>query len=126
MPTPMTSEKFDAWLPSYLAWRTDAAKILGQRLPSEIVKLLWEQAELEKLRFEAEGFRADAVAHYYAAKLKAMDSLWTEVAKTALNDIAKAQCYKMLWAKESTDGVAEAVVSRSFKVSAELKRQGAA
>lgn len=120
----MTSEAFEKWLPSFIAWRTGAAKILGQPLPSEPVVLLREQAELEKLRYESETFRADAIGHYYAAKLKCMDSLWAEVAKTALHDIAKAQSYKQLWAREMTQGLTDTITSRSFKVQAELKRLG--
>ena len=120
----MNELPFNSWLTGYIRWRAEAAKILGQRLPVEVTELLREQSALEQLRFESEGWRSDAVGYYYRAKLAEIERLWAEVAKTALNDIAKARCYKPLWARENSHGVAEAVISRSFKVAAELKRQG--
>ena len=122
----MNELPFDSWLTGYIRWRGEAAKILGQPLPAEVTELINEQSALEALRFEAEGWRSDAVGYYYRAKLVKIEKFWSEVAKTALNDICKAQCYKELWAKENAHGVAETVISRSFKVAAELKRQGAA
>jgi hypothetical protein len=119
----MDALPFDQWLSGYIRWKTEAAKLLGQRLPSEVSQLVLEKQQLEPMRFEAEGWRSDATAYYYRAKLLHIERLQSEaVAKTALSDMAKAQSYRELWARENAHGVAEAVISRSFKVDSELKR----
>lgn len=121
----MNETPFEVWRDRYVRWRADCAALLGIRLPGEVQALLDEQQRLEPLRWEAQGYRADAVAYYYRAKLRHIEDLQSKgMANTALHDVAKAKCYKELWTREDSLGVYESVISRSFKVSQELKRQG--
>lgn len=121
----METLPFKLWLSGFLRWRKEAAKTLGARLPSEVVKLLEDKQKLAQLEWKAEEFRADAVGYYYAAKLRHIEKLQAEgVAKTAIEGMAKAQCHLELWARENAAGVAKVCTSRGFDVAAELKRQG--
>lgn len=116
---------FEDALAGYLAWRTEAAKLLGQPLPSEIPQLLKEQAALEPMRLQSEDWRAEGEAQYYRRKNAEVERMWAEVAKTALHEVAKPRAYKELWMRTSAEGLNEAVKSRQFTVRAELKRMGA-
>lgn len=121
----MQAMPFEVWLSGYLRWRAEAAKTLGRELPSEVGELVRENQVLAMMRWEAEGFRSDAVGHYYAAKHRRMEALGAEgVAKTAIEGLAKAHAHRELWARENAHGVAECVGSRAFAVKAELARLG--
>lgn len=114
---------FETWLSGFIRWRAEAAKLLGSRLPSDAVALIAEKQQLEPMRFQAEEWRADGIGYYYAAKLRQMESL-EGIAATAKEPMAKAQCHRQLWARERSEGVCQAVISRAFKVDSELKRIG--
>ena len=113
---------FEEWLEGYLAFQREAASFLSRPLPTELAQLHTEQQELEPLRWKAEGFAAAGAGRYYKAKAIIMEKYWSEVAKTALNDVAKAQCHKELWAREDSHGILDSVRGRIFAVNSQLKR----
>lgn len=116
----------DELLEAFLAWRAKVAVICGQPVPHDLIPLLAEQAQLEPLRWQAGEWRSRAVQTYYKSKATTMDALWTEVAKTALHEIAKARAYKSLGFRELATETLEAITSRQFTVRAEIKRLGVA
>lgn len=118
------ADKFETKLAAYIEWRKGVSAICGQPVPGDIAALLHEQSRLEPLRYQAEDWRSWAVAAYYKRKATLIEQYWAEVAKTALHDVAKAQAYKELWARENAHGTAEAIISRRFTVAQELKRLG--
>lgn len=89
---------FEGWLPEFLALRDRAAKILMQRLPSEITELMKESQDLEPLRYEAEEARA-----------------WAE------SYLTEKKTPRRVWARENTRGLCASIESRAFKVSAHIK-----
>lgn len=119
-------QTFDESLAAFVKWRAKVGAICGQPVPSEISELLAEQAQLEPMRWEAEEWRAKAVAAYYSKKAQTIAGLWVEVAKTALHDIAKAQAHRELGFRELAHGTAGAIFSCILTVKAELKRLGVA
>lgn len=115
---------FDEWLPTYLAFRASCAPMMSARVPNEPVGLQKEAQDLEPAYYVAEDYRADAVAYYYQAKLKHIETMHAEgFAVSSLSELAKAKSYKELWAKESTEGLCNAIRDRKIRVAQLLKLQ---
>jgi hypothetical protein len=103
-------KSFDEWLPTFIAFRTRCREVLGQRLPTETVKLQEEYHLLPELLFHAHDFAADAIGFYYQAKNKNMDKLLEEGwPKSALDSAGKALSFKELWAREQAERIAETI-----------------
>lgn len=116
-------KSFEEWLPTFIAFRTRCREVLGQRLPTETVKLQEEYHHLPELLFHAHDFAADAISYYYQDKNKHMDKLLEEGwPKSSLDSAGKAASYKTLWAKEQAERIAQTIDSRGYKVSAALER----
>lgn len=113
---------FKDWLPGYLDFRSRAARVLSQRLPSDIGALQAESQDLEPLKWEAEEARAMAETYYYAAKAKEAERLaGMGFSKSVAWEAAKANCHRELWARVNTQGLCKTIDSRSMKVAQHLK-----
>ncbi len=113
---------FEQFTLTYIEFRKRAGAILGKQLPSESAQLQMESADLEPLRWEAEKMRAAAMSHYYKAKLEHIEKFHAEGwAVSALSELAKAKANKELWAREDSNGLLNALISRSIKISQLLK-----
>jgi len=118
----MAQRTFSDWLTSYLAFRARAAKLLGQRLPSDLAGLQHESQELEPLRWEAEEAAALAESYYQTAKVAEAERLVAQgFAKGLAWEAAKARCTRELWARLNSVAVVKTVDSRSMKVAQHLK-----
>jgi hypothetical protein len=113
---------FDALLVEYMQFRKRMDNILSRPIEDEIGLLQAELGCLESARWQAGKFRASMIGHYYAKKREAMQRLVLDgMAKTAIQDFAKAEANKELWAREDSHALYDSIDSRSWRIAQLLK-----
>lgn len=94
---------FEAWLPSYDAFKRALAPIVTKELPDEVTELIRENQCLPRLSEAANSHKAMAAMYYQDYKEK------------------KRPLAQVTWAKVDSDGVASTVKARMIAVSVAMR-----
>lgn len=118
----MSLETFEDWAARFQFFRDRSRSLLAIPVASEITELHRESQLLEPMFDEAQEHAAEAVAFYYAAKMREMQKLLAQGwPKSAVDSVGKAAAHRELRERERSERIVEVIKSRSIKVAQALK-----